>query len=61
MARSKKQVISDYMAKMGSKGGKTKGESKARTSEQARKAVNVRWEKSRKAADTKPDEQGAGD
>lgn len=34
----------------GSKGGKVKGPSKARTSEQARAAINARWAKRKKPA-----------
>lgn len=38
--------IKDYLSKIGSKGGKSGvGKSKARTSEQARKAVMTRWNK----------------
>ena len=39
--------IREVMRALASRGGKVKGISKARTSEQARAAVNVRWEKER--------------
>ena len=38
-------IIRTYLSKIGSKGGKTFGPSKARTTEQARKAAMVRWSK----------------
>ena len=42
--------VSRYLSKIGQKGGKAgKGPAKARSSEQARAAVNKRWEKARKA------------
>ena len=44
-------LIKQVMAAMGRKGGKAKGLRKARSSEQARAAVNVRWEKERAAKD----------
>lgn len=37
------------MAAMGRKGGSAKGKRKARTSEQARAAVNARWAKVKQA------------
>lgn len=40
-----KKELSDYFAKMGSKGGKAKGASKARSPSQARKAAQARWER----------------
>lgn len=40
--------VRKYLAEMGRKGGKSgRGASKARSSEQARKAVQARWEKAR--------------
>jgi hypothetical protein len=42
----KKKIISAYLSKIGQKGGKSgTGKAKARTPEQARAAVNKRWEK----------------
>jgi len=49
MTEDKKKIISDYMAYLGSKGGRVTGASKARSSEQARKAVLERWKRYRKA------------
>ena len=46
--KKKANVISDYMAKLGRKGGSTTGKPKARSSDQARRAALVRWEKWRK-------------
>ena len=43
------EKIKEYLAFIGSKGGRVTGASKARTSEQARKAVQERWRKYRKA------------
>lgn len=37
--------VSDYMAKIGSKGGKTKGAPKKRSTEHYRKAGKARWAK----------------
>jgi len=39
----------DYFKRMGSKGGVATGQRKARTSEQARAAVNARWAKRKEA------------
>jgi hypothetical protein len=39
------KAVSEYMAKLGKKGGETKGPTKARSSEQARAAVKARWAK----------------
>lgn len=48
----------EAMRRMGAKGGaKGTGAAKARSSEQARKAVNARWERERKR---KAEEQGDG-
>jgi hypothetical protein len=41
------EIVSKVMAAMGKKGGSKKGKSKARTSEQARAAVNARWAKAK--------------
>lgn len=41
------ELIRKVMRAMGSKGGKVKGSCKARSSEQARAAVNARWAKER--------------
>lgn len=42
-------LIKQVMAAMGRKGGSAKGKRKARTSEQARAAVNARWAKVKQA------------
>jgi len=47
MTEDKKKIISDYMAFLGSKGGRVTGASKARSSEQARAAVAERWKRYR--------------
>lgn len=48
--RKKSNPVSRYLSKIGRKGGMAgTGQSKARTSEQARAAVNVRWAKKRAA------------
>jgi hypothetical protein len=49
MNEEKRKIISDYMSFLGSKGGRVTGTTKARSSEQARKAVMIRWERYRKA------------
>ena len=50
--KKKSSPVSRYLSKIGKKGGMTgKGAAKARSSEQARAAVNARWEKARKAKD----------
>lgn len=55
MAKKKSNPVSNYLSKIGQKGGKAgKGASKARSSEQARAAVNKRWEKARKTKDGEP-------
>jgi hypothetical protein len=42
------RAITAYLARIGRKGGKSgRGACKARTSEQARKAARVRWDKRR--------------
>ena len=42
--------VSRYLSKIGQKGGKAgRGSAKARSSDQARAAVNKRWDKVRKA------------
>jgi hypothetical protein len=41
--------LKHYAAFIGAMGGKAKGPKKARTSEQARAAVNARWAKRKKA------------
>jgi hypothetical protein len=51
-------LIRKVMKAMGRKGGQVRGISKARTSDQARAAVNVRWEKERsKKMDLPPNVQ----
>lgn len=40
-------MLSQVMSALGKKGGKVKGPSKARSSEQARAAVNARWKKNK--------------
>ena len=47
-----------YFSAMGKKGGSVKGVSKARTREQAQRAVNARWERYRLAKHA--DQNGAG-
>lgn len=55
MAKKKSNPVSRYLSKIGQKGGKAgKGAAKARSSEQARAAVNARWEKDRKAKAEEP-------
>lgn len=50
MAKKKSNPVSRYLSKIGQKGGKAgRGTSKARSSEQARAAVNARWDKVRQA------------
>ena len=39
------KAVSEYMRKIGKKGGSATGPRKARTSEQARKAIKARWAK----------------
>jgi general stress protein YciG len=41
--KSAKQTISDYMAKLGQKGGSKKGPSKARDPEKMHEAAKKRW------------------
>ena len=43
------EQVRAYFSAMGKKGGSVKGPAKARTREQAQRAVNVRWEKYRLA------------
>jgi len=43
------EQVRAYFSAMGKKGGSVKGVSKARTREQAQRAVNARWEKYRLA------------
>lgn len=40
-----KDAVKMYLARIGAKGGKTTGATKARTSEQAHKAAMARWGK----------------
>ena len=48
MAKKKSNPVSRYLSKIGQKGGKAgKGSVKARSSEQARAAVNKRWDNQR--------------
>ena len=47
-------LISKVMSVMGRKGGQVRGLSKARTSEQARAAVMVRWNKVKKDKEQPP-------
>lgn len=51
MATSAKKIISRYMAKLGRKGGKTTGPTKARDSEKMSQAAKKRWDKARKEKD----------
>ena len=41
------KAVREYMASLGQKGGKARGERKARTPEQARMAALARWNKVR--------------
>ena len=41
------EQVRAYFSAMGKKGGSVKGTSKARTREQAQRAVNARWERYR--------------
>ena len=43
------EIIKAYLSRLGKKGGSVKGTSKARTREQAQRAVNARWERHRMA------------
>lgn len=57
---SKKSIISDWMSKIGQKGGKSgTGKAKSRSSEQMRAAVNKRWEKARQKPDSNTESQEA--
>lgn len=50
----KSKIISEHMAAIGRKGGRAgTGKAKARTTEQAQKAANIRWEKWRKENDSR--------
>ena len=51
--------VSRYMSKIGKKGGLTTGPTKARSSEQARKAVTARWEK-KKSSQSEPSHEKEG-
>lgn len=51
-------LIKQVMAAMGRKGGSAKGIRKARSSEQARAAVKVRWDKHKAAQEPPPQEPG---
>lgn len=56
----KRNPVSEYLSKIGQKGGKAgTGKAKARTSEQARAAINKRWEKKRQAEQSPPDPPAA--
>lgn len=58
-SRSKQTLISQYMAKIGSKGGQTKGPSKARDPEKMRAASRKYWdEKKKEQQEGDPDEKG---
>ena len=51
--KKKNSPVSRYLSKIGKKGGMAgKGKAKARSSDQARAAVNARWEKARQAKDS---------
>jgi hypothetical protein len=52
-----KSEVTKYLAAIGSKGGKVTGPTKARTSAQARAAVNARWAKRKKNANAKPKQE----
>ncbi len=42
------KAVSEYMAKLGKKGGETKGKTKARDPEKMRAAAKARWAKREK-------------
>lgn len=50
--------ISRYMSKIGKKGGMKTGPTKARSPEQARAAINARWEKKKSSQGEQNDEEG---
>jgi hypothetical protein len=52
------EQVRAYFSAMGKKGGGVRGASKARTREQAQRAVNTRWERYRLAKQA--DQNGAG-
>ena len=52
------EQVRAYFSAMGKKGGSVKGPAKARTREQAQRAVNARWERYRLAKQA--DQNGAG-
>ena len=52
------EQVRAYFSAMGKKGGSVKGISKARTREQAQRAVNARWERYRLAKQA--DQNGTG-
>ena len=41
--RAAAETVPEYLARIGAKGGSVKGPTKARTTEQARKAARARW------------------
>lgn len=43
------EQVRAYLSALGKKGGSAKGQTKARTREQAQRAVNARWERYRTA------------
>lgn len=52
--KTKSKIISAHMSAIGAKGGRAgTGKAKARTTAQARKAANIRWEKWRKENDSR--------
>jgi hypothetical protein len=54
-SRTKKDLISRYMAEIGAKGGATKGKSKARPSEMMSEIAKQTWAKKKaKACEAKP-------
>lgn len=53
-SRSKQTLISQYMAKIGSKGGQTKGPSKARDPEKMRAASRKYWDEKKKENPPEP-------
>ena len=52
------EQVRAYFSAMGKRGGSVKGASKARTREQAQRAVNARWERYRLAKQA--DQNGTG-
>lgn len=56
-----RELVRKVMRAMASKGGKVRGKCKARTSEQARAAVNARWARQREKEAEKVDTPPSGE